>query len=95
MCVMPYLRGIGVLWGERDVEGETIGNGWRAEADFAFLDGILGFISGVAVSTFSKTLAVLFGLVVCGIQVRSSSLLNGILVIANALGSKVCGFQRV
>lgn len=35
-----------------------------------FLGGILGLISGVAVGSFSKTLAFLVGLVVFGIQVR-------------------------
>ena len=34
----------------------------------------IGLIGGLAVSTFSKTLAFLFGLFVFGVQVRNSSL---------------------
>ena len=39
-------------------------------------DIALGLLGGVAVSTFSKTLALLFGLLVFGVQVRTPHVLG-------------------
>ncbi len=38
---------------------------------------VIGLIGGVAVSTFSKTLALVFGLVVFGVQVSDVGILIG------------------
>ena len=39
--------------------------------------GLVGFLGGLAVSSFSKTLALLFGLLVFGVQVRIISSQQG------------------
>ena len=48
--------------------------GWEGRGDnglMVVLCCVIGLIGGVAVSTFSKTLALLFGLVVFGVQVSA------------------------
>ena len=51
-----FLGGLGEVWNE---------------GLMAVLCCVVGLIGGVAVSTFSKTLALLFGLVVVGVQVSA------------------------
>lgn len=48
--------------------GYKSGNEGRFEKDDG-LTTFIGLLGGVAVSTFSKTLALVFGILLCGIQV--------------------------
>ena len=86
-----------VVWEGGSGIGDGTGN---AKAQLEMLSGnvanalvIIGLLGGVAVSTFSKTLAMLFGLLVFGVQVCRSA--HGAKDTRKADVRTVSGFARI